>query len=46
MAILKSKETRYEFSLDEIKKLIAADMGIKVEAVHVNYMVEIKSKLK
>lgn len=37
MAILKSKTTRYEFSLDEMKKLIAEDMKLPLAAIHVNY---------
>lgn len=40
MAILKSKTTKYEFSLDEMKKLIAEDMKVPVEAIHVNYVIE------
>lgn len=40
MAILKSKTTRYEFSLDEMKKLIAQDMKVPVEAIHVNYVIQ------
>ena len=40
MAILKSKTTRYEFSLDELKKLIAQDMKVPVEAIHVNYVIQ------
>lgn len=40
MAILKSKTTRYEFSLDEMKKLIADDMKVPVEAIHVNYVIQ------
>lgn len=40
MAILKSKTTRYEFSLGEMKKLIAQDMKVPEEAIHVNYVIE------
>ncbi len=38
MALLKSKKTKYEFSPDEIKKLIANDMEIPLDAVSVEYV--------
>ena len=40
MALLKSKTTRYEFSTEEIKKLIAADMKYPIEAITVNYKIQ------
>lgn len=39
MAILKSKLTRYEYSLDEMKKLIASDMNIELDAISVEYYI-------
>lgn len=38
MSILTSKKTEYEFSLDEMKKLIAADLGEAVENISVEYV--------
>lgn len=40
MAILKAKTTKYEFSLDEMKKLISQDMNVPIEAIHVNYVIQ------
>ncbi len=37
MSILKSKKTEYEFSLDEIKKLIANDIQVNPDAITVNF---------
>jgi len=39
MAILKSKKTRYEFSIDEIKKLISQDMKIPEHAITMDYII-------
>lgn len=39
MAILKSKETRYEFSLDALKKLISQDMKIPEHAITIDYII-------
>ena len=38
MSILTSKKTEYEFSLDEMKKLIASDLGQDVENISVEYV--------
>jgi len=38
MTLLKSKKTKYEFSPDEIKKLIANDMEMPLDAVSVEYV--------
>ena len=38
MSILKSKTTNYEFSLEEMSKLIANDLGFPVEAISVSYI--------
>ncbi len=38
MSILKSKTTNYEFSLEEMSKLIANDLGFPVEAITVSYI--------
>lgn len=38
MAILKSKLTTYEFSLDEIKALIANDLELPVEVISVEFV--------
>lgn len=40
MSILKSKQVTYEFSLDEMSKLIASDLKIKPEAVKVEYVIQ------
>lgn len=37
MPVLKSKTTQYTFSLKEMKKLIAKDMNLPVEAIQVYY---------
>lgn len=37
MPVLKSKTTQYTFSLEEMKKLIAKDMNLPVEAIQVYY---------
>lgn len=39
MGVLKSKQTTYTFSPDEIKLLISEDLGVPVDAVHVNYVI-------
>ena len=38
MAILKSKSTEYEFSLDDMTKLVAADLGVDAKNVIVSYV--------
>jgi len=40
MPLLKSNTTVYEFSLEEMKKLIASDLQIPVEAIQVSYIME------
>lgn len=37
MAILKSNKVTHEFSIDEIKKLIALDLNIPAKAISVSY---------
>lgn len=38
MAILKSHVTEYEFSLDDMRLLIAADLGVDADLVSVTYV--------
>lgn len=40
MSILKAKTTKYEFSPDEIKKLIAQDMNIPEVAITINFRIQ------
>jgi hypothetical protein len=40
MSILQSKTTQYSFSPDQIRQLIAADLGKKVEDIKVNFVVQ------
>ena len=37
MPILQSKKTTYEFTLEDIQKLIANDLKVNPEAINVNY---------
>jgi hypothetical protein len=38
--ILKSNISTYEFSLDEIKELICADLQLEIDQVTVEYVIE------
>lgn len=38
MAILKENKVVYEFSLEEVKKLIAADLEVSPENIQVEYV--------
>lgn len=38
MPILKSKKTTYEFSPDDIKLLVAKDIGVPVDAIIVRFV--------
>lgn len=38
MAILKSQSTEYEFSLEDMAKLVAADLGVDANSVSVSYV--------
>jgi hypothetical protein len=38
--ILKSSSTVYEFDLPSMKKLIAADLGVRLEQVSVEYVIQ------
>ena len=38
MGVLKSKISTYEFSLEDMAKLVAADLGVPVEKVTVRYV--------
>lgn len=38
MGVLKSRKETYEFSLDEIKKMIASDLEVPEEKVSVSYV--------
>lgn len=38
MAILKASKQIYEFSLDDMKALIASDLGVPASAINVSYV--------